>query len=254
MNALVCGGSGGIGRAAAEELAQLGANITLLARDIGRLSTAAKNLDRSQNQDHDFLCADFSDSHDLKIKINRALLSKSYHILINNTGGPPAGSMLDASIDQLEQAFHNHIVCNQILVQALVPHMIKLKYGRIINVVSISVKTPIENLGVSNTVRGAVASWSKTLANELGQYNITVNNILPGFTDTARLRELYKAKAEKTGVPFEKLIENIADSTPIKRIGRPHEIAAAIAFLASPSSSFITGVNLPVDGGRLPSM
>ncbi len=254
MNALVCGGSRGIGLAAAEELASMGANITLVARDVGKLSVAAANLDRKQGQDHDFLCADFSDSSDLKVKINRALWSKSYHILINNTGGPPAGPIFSAEPSQFEQAFHNHIICNQILVQAMVPHMIKLGYGRIINVVSISVKTPIENLGVSNTIRGAVASWSKTLANELGQYGITVNNVLPGYTDTERLRELFSARAQATGTKYQSILQGLAELTPLKRIGQPQEIAAVIAFLASPAASFVSGVNLPVDGGRLPSM
>lgn len=252
--ALVCGSTQGIGKATAIELALLGANIILLARDENKLKAVLSELDTSKNQKHNFLVADFSQSHELEKRIHEFLKEKSVEILVNNTGGPSAGPVNSASLDEFRIAFNMHLICNHILVSAVKDKMIAAKYGRIINVISTSVKQPLPNLGVSNTIRGAVANWSKTLANELGQYNITVNNVLPGATNTARLKSILENKSAKTGESYDSLLKHMADEAPMKRIAEPEEIANVIAFLASPAASYINGINVPVDGGRTKSL
>lgn len=255
-NALVCGSSKGIGKAAAIQLASLGASVTLVSRSPEKMSAVIKlmDMDISKGQDHNYLVADFTDQQELIKKVRTLSLSKTYHILINNTGGPAGGNVLDAQPMDFIQAINNHLICNQLLTQLLVPGMKKATYGRIINIISISVKVPIPGLGVSNTTRGAVASWAKTLAGELGPHGITVNNVLPGFTETERLKELYGPKAEAAGVSYESYMQGLAQSIPANRIGDPLEVGAAVAFLASPIAGYINGINLPVDGGRVPSL
>lgn len=253
-NALVGGSSKGIGKAIAIELALLGANVTLVARSADLMSTIVHELDHSRGQHHDFLVADFSDSHNLNAKIKSLVASKTIHILINNTGGPPGGAIFDAELEAFQQAFHNHVLCNQILVQAVVPGMIREAYGRIINVISSSVKVPVDNLGVSNTTRGAVASWSKTMANELGRYGITVNNVLPGYTETERLWVIVENTAQRTNTELDEVSQKMKQDIPLNRFGKPSEIAAAAAFLATPAAAYITGTNLLVDGGRTRSL
>ena len=250
--AFVCGSTQGIGRAAAMELANLGASIVLLARNEESLERVKNDLDTSQNQRHEHLVADFSEFEELKNKVAEYLEKNSspVHILVNNTGGPAAGKAIDASVQEFITAFQNHLLCSQILTLALVEGMKTARYGRIINVISTSVKQPIPNFGVSNTIRGAVACWAKTLAGELGEFGITVNNVLPGFTKTARLQSIIENKAGKTGDSMEKIEAEMQGETPAKRFAEASEIADAIAFLASPAASYINGVNLPVDGGR----
>lgn len=255
-NALVCGASRGIGKGAAIELASLGANVTLVSRSADKMSDVIKDMDMDidKGQDHDFLVADFSDPNDLRKKVKGLVLRRPYHVLINNTGGPAAGPILEAQTESFESAFQQHLICNHTLVQLLKKGMIEAGYGRIINVISTSVKAPIDNLGVSNTIRGAVASWAKTMANELGQYGITVNNVLPGFTDTERLRELYSKRAEREGISFDEMVQRLCAITPAKRLGLAKEVGGAIAFLASPAASYVNGINMPVDGGRTRSL
>jgi len=250
--AFVCGSTQGIGRAAAVELANLGASVVLLARNEDSLKQVKDELNQSQNQRHDFIVADFSKPDELKNKVGEYLENNDQpvHILVNNTGGPPAGKAIDAKLDEFVAAFQNHLLCNQILVQLLIDGMKAEKYGRIINVISTSVKQPIPNLGVSNTIRGAVAGWAKTLAGELGEFGITVNNVLPGFTRTQRLQSIIENKANKTGDSMERVEAEMKSETPAKRFAEASEVANAIAFLASPAASYINGVNLPVDGGR----
>lgn len=253
--ALVCGSTQGIGKATALKLAEMGATIILLARNEQKLKDILLELSTENNQNHHYIVADFSNPSGLK-KVITDFLSQgiSINILVNNTGGPKGGPIKDASTEEFINTFNQHLICNHILVQAIYPGMIESGYGRIINVISTSVKQPLPNLGVSNTIRGAVASWSKTLATELGQYGITVNNVLPGATNTIRLQGIAEAKSEKTGEPVSDIFEEMASESPMKRIAQPEEIAAAIAFLASPDASYINGINLPVDGGRTKSL
>lgn len=251
-NALVGGSSKGIGKASAIELAALGANITLLARSVERLEATLALLDTSRGQQHDCIAVDFSDQEALENAVSRAVAQKTYHILINNTGGPPAGPITQASKDGFLQAYHNHLLCNHLLSILLIPGMKKAAYGRIINIISTSVKAPLDGLGVSNTTRGAVASWAKTMANELAAFGITVNNVLPGATATERLQEIIDNKAQKTGHSSEQVQTHMQSEIPMGRFGKPEEIAAAVAFLATPAAAYITGTNITVDGGRTP--
>ncbi len=249
--AVVCGATQGIGEAAALELAELGAKIVVLARNEDKLKSVVIKLNEKNGLDHEYLVADFSIVSNVEAAIQNWLnQGNTAQILVNNTGGPAGGPANAAGLDEFTSAFQMHLLCNHALVQALMPGMKEAGYGRIINVISTSVKQPLPNLGVSNTIRGAVANWSKTLANELGQFNITVNNVLPGATDTVRLKSIIENKAAKTGDSVEKIAEQMANASPMKRVARPEEVANAIAFLASPAASYINGINVPVDGGR----
>ena len=250
-NALVCGSTQGIGKATAILLAEEGANVTLIARNEEKLKSVLAELPNN-NQKHSYLVADFSKPKELKKVLKTSHLQ--FHILVNNTGGPAGGSIFNAKIGEFQKAFTLHLKCNHILVQALVPYMKEVKYGRIINVISTSVKQPLDGLGVSNTIRGAVANWSKTLANELGQFSITVNNVLPGATKTERLNEIIKNKAAKTGLSIEKVSKIMMKASPANRFAKPEEIANAIVFLTSDKAAFINGINVPVDGGRTKSL
>ena len=249
--AVVCGSSQGIGRAIAIELSRLGADITLMARNPERLESVVRELDSESGQKHEMIVADFSEPAQVKIGIDQFVnAKKTADILINNTGGPPGGLAIDANVNEFLEAFNSHLVCNQILTQALVPGMKNREFGRIINVISTSVKQPIRGLGVSNTIRGAVANWSKTLANELGPFGITVNNILPGTTRTARLDQIIQAKAAKSETSVEDVTSQFLSAVPAGRFAEANEIAAVAAFLASPAAGYVNGVNVPVDGGR----
>jgi 3-oxoacyl-[acyl-carrier protein] reductase len=253
-NALVCGSSKGIGKASAIELSKLGANVTLLSRSADQLIDAIKELDHSKGQRHNFIVADTSKTDDLQKKIKQLVSTYPIHILVNNTGGPAGGAILNATVEDFLNAYQNHLLTNHLLAGLVVPGMKKSGYGRIINVISTSVKIPLKGLGVSNTTRGAVASWAKTLANELGPFGITVNNVLPGATATDRLNEIIHNKADKSLISKEDVTQHMVDEIPMARFGQPQEIASAIAFFASPAASYITGVSLPVDGGRTGSL
>ena len=251
-NAIVCGSSQGIGEASAIELAKLGANITLIARNESKLLDVLNHLDKSKGQVHSFICIDFSNTEKLKEEVN--LLKGTYHILVNNTGGPAGGPIADANTQSFEDAFRMHLVNNQILVQKVMQGMKKAGFGRIINIISTSVKAPIPGLGVSNTIRAAVASWAKTLSLELGPYGITVNNVLPGFTNTNRLKSLIAKKAEVQGKKVKEIEQAMKLDIPAGRFGNVDEIANAVAFLCTPAASYINVINLPVDGGRTTSL
>jgi 3-oxoacyl-[acyl-carrier protein] reductase len=249
--ALVCGSTQGIGLASAVELALLGANVTLVARNEDKLTEVIKQLDRTRGQLHRYLVADFSDSNQVKQAIENYLtVYPDVHILINNTGGPAAGPLIDAEPEQLTHTFQMHVINNQLLTQAVVPAMKKASYGRIVNVISTSVKQPIPGLGVSNTIRAAVANWSKTLSIELGPFGITVNNVLPGSTRTARLSSILESQAKEQGNSPEALAAAMEAEVPIRRFSEAAEVAAAVAFLCCPAAASITGINLPVDGGK----
>ncbi|MDY8138613.1 SDR family oxidoreductase [Aquimarina sp. 2201CG5-10] len=251
-NALVCGSTQGIGKASAQQLAALGANVTLVARNEEKLQNILKELATDKGQSHHYIVADFQDPNSLQQKISSA--NRIFHILINNTGGPAGGPVFNASLEEFERAFTQHLKCNHILAQTVVPGMKTEGYGRIVNIISTSVKQPLNGLGVSNTIRGAVANWSKTLANELGAFGITVNNVLPGATATERLNEIINNKAKKTGKSVEEVSEAMKNEVPAKRFAQPEEIAYAVAFLVSEAASYINGINVPVDGGRTKSL
>jgi 3-oxoacyl-[acyl-carrier protein] reductase len=253
-NAVICGSTQGIGLAIAVELAQLGANCTLIARNEKALKEVTRELDTGMRQIHNYLVADFSKPGEVKEVIENFVKNNIVHILINNTGGPPAGAIIDAKEEEFLKAFNQHLICNHILTTAVVPSMKKEKYGRIINIISSSVKIPLKNLGVSNTVRGAVAAWAKTMANELGEFNITVNNLLPGSITTQRLASLIESISQRGNVVMHVVEQNMKEEIPMKRFGDPSEIAAVAAFLASPAGSYVNGTSIPVDGGRTGSI
>ena len=250
----MCGSTQGIGLAIARELALLGADCTLIARNAKALGEVIRDLDTSLGQRHNFLIADFSKPDEVRKAIEEHVKLHVVHILINNTGGPPAGMIIDAKEEDFIKAFNQHLVCNHILTKAVVPSMKREGYGRIINIISTNVRIPLKNLGVSNTIRGAVASWAKTMANELGQFNITVNNLLPGNIDTQRLASVIEASAKNSNISTDKVEQAMKNEIPMKRFGEPSEIAAVAAFLASPAGSYVSGTSIPVDGGKTGSI
>ena len=251
--AVVCGASRGIGRAIATVLAGMGAQLVLVARDREALQQVAAKLPGGAAR-HAVRPLDVADSAAVEAAFAEIAAAGPAHVLINNTGGPAAGTVYDAAPDDFLQAFRQHLVTAQIAAQALVPGMKKSGYGRIINITSTSVKEPIPGLGVSNTIRAAVASWAKTLSRELAPHGITVNNVLPGFTSTERLDYLFKQRADKAGGSIEDIERAALSQVPAGRFARPEEIAWAVGFLASPQAAYVNGINVPVDGGRMASL
>ncbi|UKM66311.1 SDR family oxidoreductase [Flavobacteriaceae bacterium GSB9] len=252
-NALVCGSTQGIGKATAIALANEGVNVTLVARNREKLKAVLEEL--PQHRNHSYIVADFANPRDLQEQVIKFIeKNHGFHILVNNTGGPRSGEILTASLDEFDNAFTMHIKCNHVLAQATIPFMKQEGFGRIINIISTSVKEPIPGLGVSNTIRGAVGNWSKTLSLELGAFGITVNNVLPGFTETERLNDIIKIKANNEDISLESMTETMKNYTPAKRFAKPEETASAVAFLASQPAAYINGINIPVDGGRTKSL
>jgi len=252
--ALVCGASKGLGLASAIELAKLGAQLILLARSEEALQDAVTTLNKINDQSNRYVQADLLDHKDLKYKLNEILEFGPIHIVINNTGGPAPGQLLSANPEAFERAFKMHILASDLITKLLIPGMKASSYGRIINIVSTSVRQPIAGLAVSNTIRGAMASWAKTLSNELAEDQITVNNILPGTTNTERIQELIAGWQEQLGKPRKDVEEMLMDQIPMGRFATPEEIASVIAFIASPAASYITGTSIPVDGGKIKSI
>ena len=254
-HALVCGGSQGIGLAAAIELAKLGADVTLLARSRDALDRALVALPRVHAaQTHATIAADMNEHAELRAKVEATVSAHAVQILVNNSGGPPGGPAHTAALDDFRIAFNQHVMAAQILLQAVLSGMQTAGYGRVINVISTSVKEPIRNLGVSNTVRGAMASWAKTLATELGPSGITVNNVLPGYTKTARLDQILADRSKATGKSEDEIAKTMLATVPLGRFAETADIAAVIAFLATPAAGYVNGINVPVDGGRTLSL
>lgn len=253
-NALVAGSTQGIGLASAQSLASLGCNCTLIARNETALKAALQTLDQSEGQQHQYLVADYSNPEQVRSVVTEFVSNNKIHILINNSGGPAAGLASSATTDSFLAAFNQHLICNHIVSTLVVPAMKEASYGRIINIISTSVKIPLKGLGVSNTIRGAVASWAKTMANELGQFGITVNNVLPGATATGRLSNIIENKAAKTGTEKDEVTQEMLAEIPAGRFGLPEEIAVMVAFLASPAAAYVNGTSIPVDGGRTGSI
>jgi 3-oxoacyl-[acyl-carrier protein] reductase len=253
-NALICGASQGIGLAIAQELALLGANCTLMARNEESLKKALETLSLVNGQQHQYLVADFTNNETVAKVASDFVTSNPIHILINNTGGPPAGPITQSSTQAFLDAYQLHLINNHQLAQIVLPCMQASGYGRIINIISTSVKIPLQNLGVSNTTRAAVAGWAKTWANEVAKFGITVNNVLPGATSTARLTSIINNKAAKTQQAEDAVAQEMMHEIPMGRFGEPQEIASVAAFLASPAAAYVTGQSICVDGGRTGSL
>ena len=250
--ALVCGSTQGIGHACAVAMARQGAAVTVMARNEESLRKVQAELATDHGQTHSCLVADFADWQEVRARVQDYVGGNGpIHILLNNTGGPPAGPLFEAEPENLVKAFGQHILCNEVLAQATVPGMRDEGYGRIINIISSSVVIPIKGLGISNVTRGAVANWARTLAGELGPFGITVNNILPGYVATARLESLIQSWGKRDGISADEVQKKLIATIPLSRLASPDEIGSVAAFLASPAASYINGVNLPVDGGRL---
>ncbi|RYZ31183.1 MAG: SDR family oxidoreductase [Chitinophagaceae bacterium] len=253
-NAIISGSSQGIGYAIAEELALMGANCILLARNEENLKLAVLGLDISIRQSHTYYALDFNDQNAVRNLIKEITSKQPVHILVNNSGGPAAGPITEATEEQFINTFNQHLITNHILTKAVMGGMKAESYGRIINIISTSVKVPLNNLGVSNTIRGAVASWAKTMANELGQFGITVNNVLPGYTRTQRLDAIISNTVKKKGITIDEAEKEMMQDIPARRFGEASEIAAVAAFLATPAAAYVNGTSIRVDGGRTGSI
>ncbi len=253
--ALIGGASQGLGAACAHALAAAGATVVVFARTEEKLKKVVNSLPTPLHQEHSYLIIDTTNLIESKKAIQQFIEKiKTVHILINNTGGPAAGLLYETSVADLSTSFESHLLHAHQLVQLLLPGMREAKFGRIINLLSVSIKEPIDDLGISNTIRAGMANWAKTLSRELGPFGITVNNVLPGFTNTERLNYLFTNRAEKAGVTKEAIIKGVENSIPVKRLGEPEELAAAVCFLCGSESNFINGINLPIDGGQIRSL
>ncbi len=247
-HALVCGASQGIGLATAQLLARSGARVSLLARDMQKLELARESLEHPERK-HRSLSCDMSDLVAVR-RLKNELLASDVDILVCNTGGPSPGPLLEADTNQFLEAFTQHLLSHDLLVKSVVPGMRERRFGRIINIISTSVKAPLPGLGVSNSIRGAVANWAKTLANELGPHGITVNNVLPGYTETQRLEQILQNTMARTGRTRQEVSDAFTADVPARRFARSEEVAYAVAYLSSPLAGYVNGINLPVDGGR----
>ena len=252
--ALVGGGTNGIGKAIAIRLAASGASVCIMARNKSKLEKVVNELDRSRNQKHKFLEVDFSNYNLFSKSIKYFFETNHIDILVNNTQGPEGGSALEKSIDDYQSAFELLFKCAVKTSLLALTNMRDKKWGRIINVASISVKEPLNYLVLSNSLRSALVTWSKTLSVDIAKFNITINNVLTGYFNTERLKQLNSKKAEKLGINISTIEDKIKDTIPMKRFGNPEEYANLVCFLASDKSDYITGINIPIDGGFLKSL
>jgi 3-oxoacyl-[acyl-carrier protein] reductase len=247
--ALVGGSTAGIGKGIALQLASSGASVTLMARNEEKLNNTLKELDISKGQIHQILVVDFDNANEVRDKIDHYFATNKVDILVNNTNGPSAGTVMQKELADYQKAFDLLFQNNLYITQKALPHMQSQKFGRIINVSSSSVKEPIINLVLSNTMRTAWAMWNKSLAQEVAKDNITVNTILTGLFDTDRIKDLNQFEADKTGKPFEEVSEARTSQIPAKRLGKPEEYGYLVTFLASEYASYLTGANITLDGG-----
>ena len=252
--ALVGGSTDGIGKAIATRLAASGASVCIMARNKSKLEKVVNELDTSRNQKHKFLEVDFSNYNLFSNSIKYFFKTNHIDILVNNTQGPEGGSALEKSIDDYQSAFDLLFKCAVKTSLLALTNMRDKKWGRIINVASISVKEPLNYLVLSNSLRSALVTWSKTLSVDIAKFNITINNVLTGYFNTERLKQLNSKKAEKLGINISKIEDKIKDTIPMKRFGNPEEYANLVCFLASEKSDYITGINIPIDGGFLKSL
>ena len=252
--ALIGGSTQGIGLASAQALASMGATCVLISRNEEKLQQAVKTLDTVAGQHHSYLIADYTNPDMVRDAVTAFVKDNTVHILVNNSGGPAGGPASKAKPEEFINAFQQHLICNHIITLLVAEGMKREGFGRIVNIISTSVKIPLKDLGVSNTIRGAVASWAKTMANELGQFGITVNNVLPGATSTERLATILSNKSAKTGKSVEEVEHEMMEEVPARRFGKPEDIAAMVAFLASPAAAYVNGTSIPVDGGRTGSI
>lgn len=252
--ALVGGSSKGIGAAIAKQLAASGASVTLMARSEGRMQELIEEMDSSQGQQHQFLSVDFTDFEAYKAKIRAYFETNTVDILVNNTQGPEGGGALEKKVDDYQNAFDLLFKSVVYTTELALKHMQEQHWGRIINIASISVKEPLNYLALSNTIRAAVVTWAKSLAYDVAKDGITVNSTLTGYFDTDRIAQLNSKKAEKMGVSPDEVRSNMEEQVPVKRIGDPKEYGYLVTFLASEQAAFITGTNIPIDGGLLKSL
>lgn len=252
LRAIVCGASQGMGKAIATQFAKSGASVFLIARNEENLKETVASLPQNSTQRHTYACVDITHLSQLETIIETANNEYGgFHIVVNNTGGPPPGLLFQSKNDELESAFKQHVLAAQTILKVVLTKMIELKYGRIINIISVGLKQPIENLGVSNTIRGAMGSWSKTLSKELAAYGITVNNILPGYIKTERLKYLIQRNSLAKNITYEEEERNFLEKVPVKRLGIPEEIGYLATFIASPLANYLNGTSIPLDGGFL---
>lgn len=252
--ALIGGSSSGIGRAIAEQLAASGASVTLMARNEDKLKAILSKLSSVDGQTHQYLLVDFNDFEGYKKKISAYFEKNTVDILVNNTQGPSGGGALEKEVSDYQDAFELLFKTVVYTSELALQQMQQNEWGRIINVASISVKEPLPYLALSNSIRAAVTTWAKTLASDVGRFGITVNSVLTGYFDTDRITQLNTKKAEKMGVAPEEVLKEMEARVPVGRIGEPKEYGYLVAFLASEKAAYITGTNIPIDGGLLKSV
>lgn len=252
--ALIGGSSGGIGKAIAQQLAHSGASVTLMARNEEKMHAIVETLSSERDQEHGYLKVDFNDYDSYKKVITSFFEHNTVDILVNNTQGPEAGGALEKTVEDYQTAFDLLFKSVVFTTDLALKHMQKQRWGRIINVASISVKEPLNYLALSNSIRAAVVTWGKSLSIDVAKDGITVNNVLTGYFDTERIAQLNSKKAEKMGISEREVRNNMESNVPAKRIGKPEEYGYLVAFLASDQAAYITGTNIPIDGGLLKSL
>jgi len=252
--ALVGASTQGLGKAIALQLASCGASVTLMARNEEKLKATIAELDTNFNQKHNYIVVDFYDFNDFESKTSTYFKQNTVDILVNNTNGPEAGGVFEKNTNHYQKAFDLLFKTTCHLTLLAVENMKKNNFGRIINTASLTVKEPLPNLVLSNTIRAAVAIWAKTLAKDVAPFGITVNTILTGLFDTERIQQLNKIQANTKGISLEENLKLMTQEIPAGRLGKPDEFGYLVAFLASNYSSYITGTNIAIDGGLIKSL